>query len=160
MTTAYSPEELSKIAEAPMAVGMAVAMADMGIVSTAIEATAMSKEVAGAAAKYPNNSIIQAVFSEAAIKSGAIKLQKPNITSEDVQSGAVVDKALATVDEAVAAIGDKATAAEVGEFKQFIYACADAVANAAGSGLFGSGSPKVSEKEAAALSKIKTALIV
>ena len=153
----YTPEDLSKIAEAPMIIGMAVAMADMGIVSTAIEAAAMSKEVAGAAAKYPNNSIIQAVFSEAAIKSGSVKMEKPDIKPEDVQSGAVVDKALATVDAAVAAIGDKATPAEVTEFKQFLYACADAVANAAGSGLFGSGSPKVSDTEAAALAKIKTA---
>lgn len=158
MTAAYSPEELGKIAEAPMAVGMAVALADMGIVSTAIEASAMSKQVAGAAAKYPNNSIIQAVFSEAAIKSGTIKMEKPDIKPEDVQSGVVVDKALATVDTAVSTIGDKATAAEIAEFKQFIYACADAVANAAGSGLFGSGNPKVSDKEAVALTKIKMAL--
>ena len=155
--TTYTPEDLSKIAEAPMIIGMAVAMADMGIVSTAIEAAAMSKEVAGAAAKYPNNSIIQAVFSEAAIKSGSVKMEKPDIKPEDVQSGAVVDKALATVDAAVAAIGDKATPAEVTEFKQFLYACADAVANAAGSGLFGSGGPKVSDTEAAALAKIKAA---
>jgi len=156
--TTYTPEDMSKIAEAPMIIGMAVAMADMGIVSTAIEAAAMSKEVAGAAAKYPNNSIIQAVFSEAAIKSGSVKMEKPDIKPEDVQSGAVVDKALATVDAAVAAIGDKATPAEVTEFKQFLYACADAVANAAGSGLFGSGNPKVSDTEAAALAKIKAAL--
>jgi hypothetical protein len=156
----YTPEELSKIAEAPMMIGMAVAMVDMGIISTAIEAAAMSKEVAGAAAKYPNNSIIQAVFSEAAIKSGSVKMEKPDIKPEDVQSGAVVDKALAVVDAAVAAIGDKATPAEVTEFKQFVYACADAVANAAGSGLFGSGNPKVSDKEAVALAKIKAAFAV
>lgn len=156
----YTPEEMSKIAEAPMMIGMAVAMVDMGIVSTAIEAAAMSKEVAGAAAKYSNNSIIQAVFSDAAIKSGSVKMEKPDIKPEDVQSGTVVDKALATVDLAVTTIGDKATPAELQEFKQFIYACAEAVANAAGSGLFGSGSPKVSDKEAAALAKIKSAFAV
>ncbi|MBW4468361.1 MAG: hypothetical protein KME07_23290 [Pegethrix bostrychoides GSE-TBD4-15B] len=157
---AYTSEEMSKVAEAPMMIGMAVAMVDMGIVSTAIEAAAMSKQVAGAAEKYPNNSIIQAVFSEAAIKGGSVKLEKPDIKPEDVQSGAVVDKALATVETAVAAIGDKATPAEISEFKQFVYDCADAVANAAGSGLFGSGNPKVSEKEAAALAKIKAAFAV
>jgi hypothetical protein len=158
--SAYTPQEMTTIAEAPMMVGMAVAMADMGIVSTAIEATAMSKEVSGAAAKYPNNSIIQSVFSEAAIKSGNIKMEKPDIKSEDVQSGAVVDKALAAVDAAVNVVSGKATPEEITEFKQFIYSCADAVANAAGSGLFGSGNPKVSDKEAAALAKIKTALAV
>lgn len=158
MTTAYTPEEMSTIAEAPMMIGMAVAMADMGIVSTAIEAAAMSKEVSGAAQKYPNNSIIQSVFSEAAIKSGQIKMEKPDIKPEDVQSGAVVDKAIAAANAAIAAVESKATSDEISEFKQFIYSCADAVANAAGSGLFGSGNPKVSDKEAAALAKIKAAM--
>lgn len=157
---AYTSEQLSTIAEAPIMVGMAVAMADMGIVSTAIEAAAMSKEVAGAAAKYPNNSIIQSVFSEAAMKSGAVNIEKPEIKSEDVQSGAIVDQAIAVVKAAISAAEGQATAEEIAEFKQFVYACADAVANAAGSGLFGSGSPKVSEKEAAALAKIKTELAI
>ncbi|MEA5597449.1 hypothetical protein [Rivularia sp. UHCC 0363] len=156
----YTSEEMSKVAEAPMMIGMAVAMVDMGIVSTAIEAAAMSKQIAGAATKYPNNSIIQAVFSDAALKSGTVKMEKPDIQPEDVQSGAVVDKALTTVDAAVAAIGDKATPVEITEFKQFVYDCGDAVANAAGSGLFGSGNPKVSDKEAAALAKIKAAFAV
>lgn len=159
-TAAYTTEELSTIAEAPMTIGMAVAMADMGIVSTAIEAAAMSKEVSGAAQKYPNNSIIQSVFSEAAMKSGQVKMEKPDIKPEDVQSGAVVDKAIAAANAALTIVSNKATPEEIAEFKQFIYSCADAVANAAGSGLFGSGSPKVSDKEAAALTKIKAALAI
>lgn len=160
MSTSYTAEELSTIAEAPMLIGMAVAMADMGIISTAIEAAAMSREVSGAAQKYPNNSIIQSVFSEAAIRSGQIKMEKPDIKPEDVQSGAVIDKAIAAATAAIAIVEGKATPEEVTEFKQFIYACGDAVANAAGSGLFGSGSPKVSPEEAAALTKIKAALAI
>jgi hypothetical protein len=154
----YTSEELSAISQAPMAIGMAVAMADMGIVSTAIEAVALTKEIVGAAKKYPNNSIVQAAFSETALTSKDIERKKMDVQAEDVQSGAIVTKAIATVDFALAAIGAKATPAEVTEFKQFIYACAEAVANAAGSGLFGSGSPKVSPEEAAALAKIKTEL--
>lgn len=154
----YTPQELSTIAKAPMMVGMAVAMIDVGIISTAIEAAAMSKEIAGAAKKYPNNSIIQSVFSEEALKSGAVKVEKPEVQAEDIKSGAIVDEAIAAANAAIATVGDKATPAEIAEFKQFIYACADAVANAAGSGLFGSGNPKVSDKEAAALTKIKAGL--
>lgn len=160
MTTAYTGEELSTISEAPMMIGMAVAMVDMGIVSTAIEAAAMSKEVSGAAQKYPSNSIIQSVFSETAMKSGQIKMEKPDIKPEDVQSGAVVDKAIDAANAALTVVDGKATPEEITEFKQFIYSCAEAVANAAGSGLFGSGNPKVSDKEAAALAKIKAALAV
>jgi hypothetical protein len=156
----YTSDELSAIAHAPMAIGMAVAMADMGIISTAIEAVALSKEIVGAAKKYPNNSIVQAAFSEAVLTSGQIERKKPDVTAEDVKSGAIVIKAIAAVDLALAAIGSKATPEEITEFKQFIYACAEAVASAAGSGLFGSGDPKVSPEEAAALTKIKAALSI
>jgi hypothetical protein len=156
--TTYTPEEMNTIASAPMLVGMAIASVDMGIISTAIEAAAMSKEITGAAQKYPSNSIIQSVFADEVLRSGAVKMQKPDVKPEEVQSGAIVDKAIAAVDAAVAVVSSKATPEEIQEYKQFIYACAEAVANAAGSGLFGTGSPKVSDKEAAALTKVKAAL--
>ena len=38
--TVYTSDELNAIANAPMTIGMAVAMADMGIISSAIEAVA------------------------------------------------------------------------------------------------------------------------
>jgi hypothetical protein len=158
MTATYSTQELSTIANAAIMTGMAVAMADMGIISSAIEAAAMSKEIVGAAAKYPNNTIIQAAFSEAAIKGGTLKMDKPDIKADEIKSGAFVDKAIESVNNAVTALNGKATPAEIQEYKAFIYACADAVAQAAGSGLFGSGAQKVSAEEATALAKIKTAL--
>ena len=156
----YTPEELNTIAQAPMSIGMAVALADMGIVSTAIEAVTLSKELAGAAKKYPNNSIVQATFSEAVLASGKIHRNKPDVTTADIESGAVITKSIAAVDRAIAIIGTKATPQEITEFKQFVYACAQAVANAAGSGLFGSGDPKVSPAEASALAQIKAALSI
>ena len=154
----YTPEELNTIAQAPMAIGMAVALTDVGVISTAIEAVALSKELAGAAKKYPTNSIVQATFSEAVLSSGKIKRSKPDVKAEDIESGAIVINAIATVDRAIATIGTKATPEEITQFKQFIYACAEAVASAAGSGLFGSGDPKISPTEASALTKIKAAL--
>jgi hypothetical protein len=152
--TAYTSDELNAIANAPMTIGMAVAMADMGIISSAIE------EIVGAGKKYPNNSIVQAAFSEAVLSSGKIQRQKPDVKPEDIESGAFVTKAIASVDLALAAIGDKATPVEITEFKQFVYTCAEAVASAAGSGLFGSGDPKISPSEASALSKIKAGLSI
>jgi hypothetical protein len=157
--TDYTPQELNPIAEAPMFIGMAVALVDMGIVSTAIEAVALSKQLAQVAQRYPSNSIIQAVFSEERLKSRP-KMEKPDIKSEDIQSGAVVDHAIAATNNALGVVAGKATPLEIDQYKEFIYACADAVANAAGSGLFGSGSAKVSDKEASALAKIKAALAV
>jgi hypothetical protein len=154
----YSDQELSTIASAAMMTGMAVAMADMGIISSAIEAAAMSKEIVGASTKYPSNTVIQAAFSEAAIKSGKVKMDKPDIKADEIKSGALVDKAITSINTAVTSLEGKATPAEVQEYKTFIYACAEAVAKAAGSGLFGSGAEKISTEEAAALGKIKTAL--
>jgi hypothetical protein len=158
--TNYMPQDLNTIAEAPMFIGMAVALVDMGVVSTAIEAVALSKQLAEVAQKYPSNSIIQSVFSEEMLKSRQSKMTKPDIKPEDIQSGAVVDHAIAATNIALSAVEGKATSEEIKQYKEFIYACAEAVANAAGSGLFGSGSPKVSDKEASALAKIKAALAV
>ena len=156
----YTSEELNTIVQAPMTVGMAVAVTDLGIISSAIEAVALSKQLVNAAKKYPNNSIVQAAFSETVLGSGQIKHQKPDIQPEDVKSGVVIDRAMEYVNRAITAIGTKATPEEVTEFKQFVYACAEAVASAAGSGLFGSGDPKISATEASALTKIKAGLSI
>jgi hypothetical protein len=158
MVNQYTDTELKTIANAPLMVGMAISMVDLGIVSTAIEAVAISKQFVDAGKKYPNNSVIQAVFSEENLKSGVIKPEKPEISPEEVKSGALLEKAIAAATDAVTLLEGKATPEEVAEYKQFIYSCGEAVAEAAGSGLFGSGNPKVSPEEAVALSRLKTAL--
>ncbi len=157
MTDVYTSDELKTIANAPMMVGMSVAMVDLGIVSTAIEAVALSSELVKAGKTYPNNSAIQAVFSEEALKSGKTKPEKPNVTPEEVKSGAFVDRAIAEANKAIAIIQTKGTPEEATQYKQFLHHCGEKVAEAAGSGLFGSGS-KISAKEAETLAKLKTAL--
>jgi hypothetical protein len=158
MTANYSAEELSAIATAPMVVGLAVAVADVGLVSTALEAAALSQQMLGAAKQYPNNAIIQAVFSEEAIRSGAVKLEKPDIKAEDVQAGMTLNKAMDAIQAATTVLEGKASADEIKTYKAFIYACGEAVANAAGSGLWGRGNPKVSESETKVLTQLKSAL--
>jgi hypothetical protein len=151
MSANFSDQELSAIVNAAMVTGMAVAIADMGIVSTAIE---------GAAAKYPNNSIVQSAFSETALRSGKIKMNKPDMKAEDMVAGKVVDEAIANINSVLTTLSGKATPEEIQDYKTLLYDIAEAVAEAAGSGLFGSGDPKVSDKEAAALAKIKAALAI
>lgn len=157
MVASFTKEDLTSLVEAPMVVGMAIAAADLGVFSTVKEAAAMAKEIATAAQRYPSNSVIQAAFSEENLKSG-VKPDTAEIKPEDVQTGAVLDKAIASVNTALALLEGKATPEEISEFKSFIYSSAEAVANAAGSGLFGSGNPKVSTEEASALAKLKAAL--
>jgi hypothetical protein len=156
---AYTPEELAKISGAVTLSGMAVAVVDAGIISTAIEASALAKEVMGAATKYPNNTVIQTLFSqEAAQQLKDNPAARMAIKAEDLKPDVAVGTAIAKINEAIAVLNGKATATEIAEYKEFLYACCDRVANAAGSGLFGSGDPKVSDKEAAALAQIKAAL--
>jgi hypothetical protein len=156
---AYTPEELAKISGAVTIAGMAIAVVDAGIISTVIEASAMAQEVMGAATKYPANAVIQAVFSpEAAKEFKENPKLRMEIKAEDLQPDVAVTTAITKINEAMTVLNGKATANEIQEYKDFIYACCDRVANAAGSGLFGSGDPKVSTKEAAALAQIKAAL--
>ena len=151
----YTPTEIQSIVSAPMNVGMAVAMVDMGIISTAIEAAAITNQITGAAEKYPENSIIQAAFSTESLK--RIDIQKPTVRPEDIKSGAFVTQAVTQVSTVTELLTGRATEAEIAEYKQFVYDCGDAVARAAGSGLFGTGA-KVSEAEAATLAKLKVEL--
>jgi len=155
----YTPEELSKIAEAPFLTGIAVSLVDLGLVSSVTEVAALSTVLATAAEKYPSNTIIQAVFSEQSFKDGTFKPAKLTVKPEEVQSGAVVDRAITSIETALELVKGKATDEEILQYKEFIYSAADKVANAAGSGFFGSGE-KVSEKEAIALDKIKAALAI
>ena len=148
----YTSEETAAVIKAVTLASMAVSIADMGIISTAIEAGALSQEIVGAAKKYPTNSIVQSVFSTEAIK-GNLPKMPPGMTPENV-----IDMAMSAVNDAVSIVTAKATPAEVHEYKQFIYTAAEHVANAAGEGLFGSGSNKVSVKEAATLTKLKATL--
>ncbi|MEL6397940.1 MAG: hypothetical protein AAFR26_02520 [Cyanobacteria bacterium J06626_4] len=151
----YTPTEIQSIVSAPMNVGMAVATVDMGIISTAIEAAAITSQIAGAAEKYPDNSVVQAAFSPESLRKADI--QKPQVQPEDVKSGAFVTQAVTQASTVVEMLQGRATEAEIAEYKQFVYDCGNAVANAAGSGLFGTGA-KVSEAEAATLEKLKSAL--
>ena len=153
-----TPEELTTLAGAVMLSGMAVSMVDAGVVSTAIEANALAQEVAGAAKRYPTNSVIQSLFSEEAVKQAKEQHLKIEVKPEEMQPETAVDTAIGKINAALAILDAKATPDEALEYKEFIYACAERVANAAGSGLFGAGGPKVSAKEAVALEQLKVAL--
>jgi hypothetical protein len=153
MTATYTPEELATVVNAVTVSGMAVAIADVGIVSTAIEAAALAKEVVEATKTFPNNSLIQSAFGEESLKKNMQSSPGKDFTPENA-----IDHAIVAINAALDAISTKATPEEVTQYKQLIYAAADRVANAAGEGLFGSGSQKVSTKEAASLARLKEAL--
>jgi hypothetical protein len=155
----FSDTELNAIANGAMLTGMAVAMADMGIISSAIEAAAMTQEITGAAAKYPNNQIIQTAFAHEALSKGTVKLQKPAVKPEEIANGVFVTQAIEALQSVLTMLQAKgASPGDIQDYKALVYHVGEVVAAAAGSGLFGSGNPKVSDGEAAALAQIKAAL--
>ncbi|NJL55525.1 hypothetical protein HC928_10260 [bacterium] len=152
MSTTYTTTELDTLRKPPMATGLAIAIADGGFVSTAIEFAAMVKKVRGATQAYPRNSIIQAAFGKDS------HYDPPETQAGNIQSADLVEQAIERIDAALAIVTDKASDAEIAEYKQFIYDCGVAAAEAAGKGPFGRGSKKVSEAEAIVLKTIKETL--
>lgn len=157
--TPLTTDEIAQLAAAVLISGMAVSMVDMGIVSSAIEAAAMGQEIATASERYPDNPIIQSLFSAAAVKrakdDATFRIQ---LTPEEVKPEVIVETAIAHIQRALGILQAKASPDHIQDYKEFLYACAEQVAKAAGSGLFGTGSQKVSDAEAAALAQLKAAL--
>ena len=153
MAVELTKEERNKLMGGPLAAAMAMMAVDMGIFSSAQEALALGRELAGAAGRYASNPLISSLFDPEALKQG-IQPQKLAVTPEDVRDGKVLDRALEEVDGAVALARAKGDAASAQQYCQLIVEGCEAVAAAAGNGLFGSGE-KVSSAEKAALDRIR-----
>lgn len=149
----YSETELDTLRQAAIMSGHAVVFCEFTIVSMGIEIAALGKEITSATQKYPDSPLIQKLFANYTENPEDGK-QEP--TSE-ITPERILESALTLIRQALAILSNKATPAEIQEYKQFIYSCADSVANAAGEGLFGTGK-KVSQKEATTLRELKTAL--
>ena len=152
----YTAAELDMLRKPPMATGLAIAMVDRGIVSMAIEFAAMLKKVRGAAQQYPTNSIIQAAFGKDSNDDRPDP--RPEATTSVIESTDLIDQAIERINAALAIVADKASEAEITEYKEFIYDCGVAAAESAGKGPFGRGREKVSEAEAITLETIKSAM--
>jgi len=148
----YTDAEWKTLLMAPLACGFAVAMSDFGLISTAIEGAAMNKELAAATETYAGNELIQNLFKKAD-GTEPVKLDPAELGNSAENA---TEKATGFIAEAIKILSEKSPA-ELADYKALCYSVSDRVANAAGSGLFGSGT-KVSEKEAALLAKLKTLL--
>jgi hypothetical protein len=156
MTIELSADERNRLMGGPLAAALAVMTVDLGVFSSAQEALALGRELAGAAQRYAGNPLIASLFDEEALRQG-IRPEKLEVSTEDVRNGRILDRALAEVDEAMALARSKADEASVSQYAQLIVDGCVAVAEAAGKGLFGSGE-KVSPEEKAALDRIRTHL--
>lgn len=156
MTIQLSADERNRLLGGPLAAALAVMTVDLGLFSSAQEAIALGRELAGAAQRYPGNPLIASLFDEEALRQG-VRPEKLEVSPDDVRNGRVLDRALEEVDGALALARTKADEETVQQYAQLIVDGCVAVAEAAGKGLFGSGE-KVSPEEKAALERIRTHL--
>ena len=129
MSVELTTEERNKLMGGPLAAAMAVMAVDMGIFSSAQEAIALGRELAGAAARYASNPLISSLFDPEALRQG-IQPQKLTLSPDDVRDGKVLDRALEEVDGAVALARSKGDAASAQQYCQLIVEGCEAVAAA------------------------------
>lgn len=156
MNIELTDAERSTLLGGPVSAAMAVMSVDLGIISCAKEVLAMGREMAEASRRYADNPLIVTLFDPEEIRKG-IRPDKLEVTPEDVREGKVLEKAMVEVDQAMELARAKTGDAGATQFANLILASCEAVAQAAGKGLFGSGE-KVSEGERAALAKIRSHL--
>jgi hypothetical protein len=156
MTIELSADERNRLLGGPLAAALAVMTVDLGLFSSAQEAIALGRELAGAAQRYPDNALIASLLDEEALRQG-LRPEKLEVSPDDVRNGRVLDRALEEVDGALALARTKADEETVQQYAQLIVDGCVAVAEAAGKGLFGSGE-KVSPEEKAALERIRSHL--
>jgi len=153
----FTPEELNLMREIIPLTGFAVAVAgNSGIIGTFKEAAATVNGIGEAAAKYPQNELIQSLLKD--FSQNRPIMPKYNPLEAGIQEKIKTD-ALEKTRQVIALLTQKATSQEVSEFKQWILAVSESVANAAKEGAFlGIGGERVSAAEKAVLSDLQGVL--
>jgi hypothetical protein len=157
--TDFTPDQWSKLIQAPLLAGFAVSAADpSGLIGTLQEGMASARALA-AAKSGPADALIKAVVEDLLTADGR------NTAREGVQKmiqGAQLPEIKARALAELAAVGkilDTVAPADAPVFKSWLNSVATAVAEAASEGGFlGFGGVKVSENERATLAEISTAL--
>ena len=153
----FTPEERHLIREIIPLTGFAVAVAgNSGIIGTFKEAAATAKGLGEAATQYPQNELIQSLLQD-------FSDNRPVMPTYNPLEAGIQDKikadALEKTRQVIALLTHKATPQEVTEFKQWIMAVSERVANAAKEGSFlGIGGERVSAAEQAVLSDLQSVL--
>ena len=155
--TNFTTEEQNLMREIIPLTGFAVAVAgNSGIIGTFKEAAATARGLGEAAAKYPQNELIQSLLKD--FSQTRPTMPKYNPLEAGVQEKIKTD-VLEKCRQVVAVLTQKATPQEVSEFKQWILAVSESVANAAKEGGFlGIGGERVSAAEKAVLNDLQAVL--
>lgn len=139
MTTSkdFTPEEWNVVREGPTSAGMIVSTAERG--GTFREILAMAKAYAEARAEHGESELLDELVA-----------QKPDVDRTKARSPEELkEHGLQHIREAVALVEQRASSAELGEYRLFVVSLCERVAQAKGG---------VGEAESAAIEEIKQAL--
>jgi hypothetical protein len=142
----FNAEEWELLLQAPPSAGVLVAVAGRG--GAIRESVSMAKFYAEARQQSGESGLLNEIVSAG-----------PELDQERFKSPEQLkEHALQTLRDAVEVLGKKATREEVEDYKKFVLALADRVANARKEGLLGVTGPRVSDAERDAVGEIAAAL--
>ncbi len=148
----FSADEWALVYNTPTAAAGTVMAADQHVLDVVKETLAVAKAGDRAREKYKDNAIVLETIPRPRMK------DEPIVAApKSPYLGLDQDGCVAKIREACELVARKATPAEAAQYKEYILELCDVAANASGEGFMGTG-PKVSEKEAAFLAKLKAAL--
>lgn len=151
-TAGYEVEELLALSAAVTLSATAVSRAEIGFISDQLESVALRQALAGAMSKYPDNSVIHALFGHPAKRRLALNDDSNSYNTLDQ----LLTKAITEIDQAVSVLSEKATPKELREYKKLVYYCSDCVARTSVPAILDN--RLISSREEAVLERIKTAL--
>lgn len=167
---AFTDEEWFLLYSTPSLVGSAVASAGRsGIRGTMREMMANIETISAGANSFPDNQLITALVARDADKEAArakAKAYQEKAIAKMQAAGVdgqvkLVEQMFVDIEASLALLTEKATPAEVADYRAWLLSVANNVAEAAKEGGFlGFGGEQVSEEEAALLSQLEAVLTV
>lgn len=165
----FTEDELNLLASVPQLIGSAVAAAaGSGIIGTGKEAFANASGVLDGLKSYPDNALIRQLLPDPAgdRKAAMEKMTRTRdwamarLKANGVTNAATLTaQMLADTKSAAALLDSKASAAEARDYRQWVMALAEKVANAATEGGFlGFGGERLSPAEKTLIDQIRAAL--
>jgi hypothetical protein len=158
MTTqaAFTPDEWTEITRAPLAASLLITMASPSIFGSMGEIFGATRSLVEGAQQPTGNELLDSVLAEFKDLDKARNAQ-PQIEARE--PAAIKSQLLGLIGSAVALMEAKATSAEVGPIKQWLYDIAARTANATREGGFlGIGAVRVSDAETQALNDLASLL--
>ncbi|MEO1396946.1 MAG: NAD(P)/FAD-dependent oxidoreductase [Cyanobacteria bacterium J06634_5] len=151
-TAGYEVEELIALSAAVTLSATAVSRAETGFISDQLESVALRQALAGAMNKYPDNSVIHALFGHPTKRRLALNDDSDSYNTLDK----LLTKATTEISQAISVLTEKATPKELREYKELVYYCSDRVARTAIPNILDN--RLISSREEAVLKRIKKAL--